>query len=68
MSDFWIWLLISATAGLILFPATYFYEKWEDKREGVVVSPKKNLLIATVMGIWPVAACIVTWAGIWLEI
>lgn len=66
MHDFVVWLLISIGAGILLFPAAYFYERWESKREGTILPKKKSLLIAAVMGAWPIAACLATWAGLWL--
>lgn len=68
MDKFWVWLLISIGAGLLLFPASYFYGMYEDKKEGVIVSKKKNIQLAGIMAVWPVLACVITWVGIWFNL
>ena len=68
MFGFWFWLLISIGVGLVLFPVTYFYGWWEGKKNGKTEPKKQSLLIAIIMGLWPVAACVTTWMGIWLQL
>ena len=68
MESFLFWFLISIVCGAILFPITYFYSKWESTRNGETQVKRTSLIQATVMALWPVMGCLVTWAGIWLNL
>lgn len=68
MNSFMFWFLLSIVLGAVLFTLGYFYDKWECKKKDIESTNKNHLQIASAIGLWPIAACLTTWIGIWLNL